>query len=214
MKNIYFIFASLFMINIVLNAQDKSEFWDEYLDSDSLAALSSEYPTIDIVYGMGIPRFKNDYIKESFTEISSAELKLGFTKKKFDLFNQFGMSYKFTYFLIGTMTSDWTAKEKIGNNLNSDVWKLGLGLSRGYGYHISEGSDFVLFNTGNVFWSKVSFKEKDLTNPATSNRLKIYDDGKFRFCQSFEAGFKFQFFAPLSIGASYERVIRYGKGIN
>ncbi len=210
MKNIYIIFAGLFLLSIVSNAQDKSEFWDEYFDSDSIAVLSSEFPTIEIVYGLGIPRFKNDYIDRSFAEISTAELKLGFTKKKYDLFNQFGMSYKFTYFLIGTMTSDWTSKEKIGeNHLNSNVWKLGLGLSRGYGYNISEGCDFVLFNTGNTFWSKVSFKEKDITTPKTSNILKIYDNGKFRFCQSFEAGFKFQPFAPLGIGASYERVIIY-----
>ncbi|TAL70055.1 MAG: hypothetical protein EPN82_05435 [Bacteroidetes bacterium] len=209
MKFITLFIAGLLFLNIITFSHDKSEFWDEYFEPDSLAALSNEYPTIELDYGMGIPRFKNDYIDKNFTDISVAELKLGFTKKRVDLYNQFAMSYKFTYFLIGTITSDWTSEDKIGDNLNSNVWRLGLGMSRGYGYNISEGTYFVLFNSGNIFWSKVEFKDKDAATSITKDILKTYDNGNFRFCQSYESGFKFQMFYPLSIGASYEKIIVY-----
>ncbi|MBI5325892.1 MAG: hypothetical protein HZB41_11585 [Ignavibacteriae bacterium] len=209
MKLFIYIISGILFLHFISNAQDKSEFWNEYYETDSMAVLSDEYPTIELNYGLGIPRFRNDYIDKSFADVSGADIKLGFTKKKIDLYNQFAMSYKFTYFLLGTVTSDWNSDVKNGNNLQSNVWRIGLGLSRGYGYNISEGSYFVLFNTGNTFWSKINFKDKNNQSALTNNELKIYDDGKLRFCQSFESGFKYQPFYPISVGASYERIIVY-----
>jgi hypothetical protein len=187
---------------------DDSGLWDEYWEPDSVAALSSSQPTIDILYGFGKPSFKEGVLTKSFASVNTAELKLGFTRKRTELFRQNAMAYKFTYFLISNLSTEWVSKASIGNNFNSDSWRLGFGLSHGYGYNFGETSDLILYNSGNVFWSKYHFKDH-LDSMQDIATLKTIDDGSFRFGQSFEAGIKGEIFSPLSLNVAYERVIIY-----
>ncbi len=202
------IFFMLAVISKSFSQDDSSEFWDEYWEPDSLAALSTSQPTIDILYGFGTPSFKDGVMTKNFATVNTAEMKLGFTRKRTDLFRQKAMGYKFTYFMISNLSTEWVPKSSIKNDLNSDSWRLGFGVSIGYGYNLGPTSDFVLYNSGNVFWSKYHFKDHP-DSVQDEIILRTFDDGKFRFGQSFEAGLKGEIFSPLSLNVSYERIIIY-----
>ena len=162
-------------------------------------------PTISLSYGFSKMKLKD--LGRSFADPGLAEIKLGFSSKEpeFDPENIF--KYDYIYFSVTNMSTDLRG-ESNSNEIETDLWRLGLGKEDGYGYGLGKSS-ITLYNASGFGWSELKLKDEEI-HPSDSVLLCLWDDS-FRFGIRREGGAKIQFMPLLSFDAGYERAIVFSR---
>jgi len=157
-----------------------SEDWDWNSDIDwDFSFFKSERPTISLSYGLTKPSFKGSFDKMS--QNRTGELKLGYTREKKAYCSDGLIKHKFSYLSISNSGYNLGLDKKIGE-INSEMWRIGFGWDRGYGYKFGQSS-IVLFNTWGFNWSQLKVED---------SIINLYDR---EFINQFHDNFKFGTFA-------------------
>ncbi|MGB2696343.1 MAG: hypothetical protein WBD28_00625 [Candidatus Zixiibacteriota bacterium] len=163
-------------------------------------------PTISLCYGLSTIKLKD--LNRSFADPGLAEIKLGFSSKepKYDPENIF--KYDYIYFSVTNMSTDLTGESNSGE-IETDLWRLGLGREDGYGYGLGKSS-ITPYNSSGIGWSRLKLKDKEVHPSSDIALLSLWDDS-FRFGTRTEAGVKIQFMPILAFDAGYERAVVFSR---
>lgn len=159
-------------------------------------------PTSSFYYGLSKNSLKN--LNQSLAKPNLAEIKLGFTsQEEVEDEPTSILEYDYNYFSVTNISFDLGKKSTPGQ-INTDLWRFGLGWEDGYGYGIGK-SAFITYNSYGFGWSKLKVKDKVL-NPSDKALLSLYDDS-FRFGTKTEGGVKIQFVRNLVLDVAFERAV-------
>ena len=162
-------------------------------------------PTISLSYGFTKTRLKD--LKLSIADPGLAEIKLGFSSKEPEYGPENIFKYDYIYFSVTNMSTDLRG-ESNSNEIETDLWRLGLGKEDGYVYGLGKSS-ITLYNASGFGWSELKLKDEEI-HPSDSALLSLWDDS-FRFGIRREGGAKIQFMPLLSFDAGYERAIVFSR---
>lgn len=174
-------------------------------DEDDDHFLFHHSPTISLCYGLSKNKLKN--LDRSFADPGLAEIRLGFSSKEPEYDPENIFKYDFVYFSVTNIATD-LGGESNHNDIQTDLWRLGLGREDGYGYALGKSS-ITLYNSSGIGWSELKVEDDELF-PSDSALVSLWDDS-FRFGIRREAGLKIQFIPLVSLDAGYERAIVFSR---
>ena len=161
-------------------------------------------PTLSFLYGFSNMSLKD--AQRTYADPELMELKIGFTSKRstWDDDNIFDYNYK--YLQISYFSTE-LANTPSNPDVQSKMWRLGLGKASGYGYNFG-GFNLVPYHASELTWSRVEMlQDKVMTFAALPlSGLEDYDQ-TIRFGTSAEGGLMFTFADHYTIEAGYERSI-------
>jgi hypothetical protein len=163
-------------------------------------------PTISLCYGLSRNNLKG--LNRSFADPGLAEIKLGFSSKEPEFERENIFKYDYVYFSVTNMSTDLKGESNSGE-IETDLWRLGLGWEDGYGYGLGKSS-ITLYNASGFGWSELKIKDKGI-RPLSDIALLDLWDGSFRFGTRTEGGVKIQFMPLLSFDAGYERAVVFSR---
>jgi len=190
--------------------EDDDFFWEE-IDMDLGHSFNHmveiNHPTIQLEYGIsGNPSLYKDKFSGNFADVKSGTLKLGFTQYKGTGKASYAIKYSSSYFELSKITTNWVNKADIKPGyFETDALRFGFGSSKGRGYKLGENANIVLYNTHELNWTKIDFKDT-LANQSGTNVVDTYKDA-FRVGELYQSGIKVKLYSPLSLDAKYERSI-------
>ena len=193
----------LLFLAVFANANAQHEHWDTWHDD----WLHIKHPVIELSYG--ISKTNLDGFSSKFENVSSADIKLGFSNEKYH--NRKGLTkYIFAYFDFGNHSSDIDAREKTAGNLESSSWHFGFGRKEGYPIRFGEGSFSILpYTSGAMSWTRLDMNSlPDSSNLTDMNRLLLFDKS-FRFGHTWEGGLSVNISRNFALNAGYERSNTY-----
>lgn len=173
-------------------------------DDESLLEIYHS-PTISLCYGLSKNRLKG--LDRSFADPGLAEIRLGFSSKEPEYDPENIFKYEFVYFSVTNIATDLGGESNY-NDIQTDLWRLGLGREDGYGYAWGKSS-ITLYNSSGIGWSELKVEDDELF-PSDSALLSLWDDS-FRFGIRREGGLKIQFIPVMSLDAGYERAIVFSR---
>ena len=180
-----------------------AEKWDD-IGSHMFDFKIKGAPTISFNYGASKMNLKS--INQNFTKLGMLELKVGYSTEKSINGSDNVVKYKFNYLHISNFTPD-LAGNKNNSDLNTNVWRLGLGWASGYGYNFGGGFSIIPYHSGSIDWTKMDMH----STPAATADIRTTDlfNKDIRFGNSFQGGIQFKFMNSVAIEASYERSVVY-----
>jgi opacity protein-like surface antigen len=173
-------------------------------DDESLLEIYHS-PTISLCYGLSKNKIKG--LNRSFADLGLAEIRLGFSSKEPEYDPENIFKYDFLYFSVTNMSTDLGGESNY-NNMETDLWRLGMGWENGYGYALGKSS-ITLYNSSGIGWSELKVDDDELF-PSDSALVSLWDDS-FRFGIRREGGLKIQFIPVISLDAGYERAIVFSR---
>jgi hypothetical protein len=162
-------------------------------------------PTISLYYGLSKNRIR--HLDRSFADPGLAEIRLGFSSKEPEYDSENIFKYDYLYFSIISISTD-LRKESNSDEIETDLWRLGLGWEDGYGYALGKSS-ITPYSSSGWGWSELKVKDDELL-PSDSALLSLWEDS-FRFGIRREGGLKIQFIPVISLDAGYERAIVFSR---
>jgi opacity protein-like surface antigen len=165
--------------------------------------VSFSNPTIDVQWGMLTKVQANDI---GLLDIGSADLRIGFTEKKFDSRHEDILDYSHNFMYLSNSSNSWlTSPNSDDKRVETSAWSFGFGTSGGYGYKLGGDADLSLYHMNGIGWTKTEFKDSTIDR-AANDLIRTLGDN-FRFGTMFEAGMKLQVFKPIALNVAYERSI-------
>lgn len=182
------------MLSSVSNAQDE---WEDYVDW-AWGGKYSPYIETDASYGSLV----HNQVSGAFAKIGSIDLRFGYTELK--NYKEYVQALDERY-VFGTYISSKSAGTANPGEIESELWRFGLGNRLGFGYAIGNSSlipyhqmQFAL--TNNEFTYDSSLSQSDME---VLNRL----EGDLRMGTTYEGGVKFYIAQTFSINAGVEGAI-------
>ncbi len=191
--------------------------WNEWNDGDDWNidfGLKDKKPAITLQYGLAKMDRKNFYSK--FLNPGLIEIKLGYLKDKPAWETDYIIKHSYRFLYLSNESNKLSGKNTSGIDIESDMWRFGVGKSTGYGYKLSESAAIILYNTNTFNWSKIDFTlPLPITAYTTDQYLPYYKDynilnlyeGNFRFGTSSAGGIRIKFIDNVMLDAGYERSI-------
>lgn len=157
-------------------------------------------PTITLNYGSSKMSIHN--FQESFADPALIELKLGYTTQRPSKKSEDIIKYNYRYLYLSNISTNLKNVSESNPELETSMWRFGLGRSSGYGYQIGQ-SAVIPYYTYSFDWSRIIF----LVNPSDSIGLAKTDlyHESFRFGTSSEGGIRINVIPQVTIEAGYER---------
>jgi hypothetical protein len=193
--------------NISAQEEDNNSFPDEFWDEEFNTSSMISQPSIEVIYGMGMPAINKSHFSSDFNEVNSLEVRFGFISKKEKLFSDNIYEYGFPYFFLGNISSNWSkAPENESPDIGTEAWQFGFGMTGGYGYNLSDNISLVLYNCGAIAWTKTDFKNLQGLFPDDEAKLD-YIGNSFRFGDYSEGGIRLWLFDHVAISTGYQRIL-------
>jgi len=183
--------------------------WDEWNDWEDWVAdngFKTTRPAISLQYGLA--NMSRTDIQSEFVDPNLLELKLGYIKERNAWGTDYIIKHSYKYLYLSNESNKLAGKEAVGTEIESDMWRFGVGWSSGYGYKLGESSAIIPYYSYTLNWSNINFNYPDAL-PDTSmdiQTLNLYDES-FRFGTSAEGGIRIKIIDNLMLDAGYERSI-------
>ena len=164
-------------------------------------------PTIDLYYIMANPKIHQDEFSSKFAKAAGFELKLGYLSKTALVASPNILEISYPYLFLSNISSSFATTATNGD-INTSLWRFGVGGTSGYGWKLGEHSDIILYNSGAMSWTSTDFKDTvNASIPfAAKDNQKMRDFGdNFRFGTVSEDGIKINIYNPISINVGYEK---------
>jgi hypothetical protein len=179
--------------------------WDKWEDWTVDFGFKKTRPAISLQYGLANLDRKD--LQSQFVDPNLLEVKLGYIKDRvaWETDNIIRHSYKYLY--LSNESNKHAGKEAVGSEIESDMWRFGIGRLSGYGYKLGENAAIIPYYAYTLNWSNIDFKEStaEFDNP-DREILNLYDKS-FRFGTSSEGGVRIKLIDNLILDAGYERSI-------
>ncbi|MDX1700973.1 MAG: hypothetical protein R3250_10165 [Melioribacteraceae bacterium] len=195
MKNLFLYFLPFFLIYSNLSFSQLEG--QDYLNW----AWGGKYsPYIEGTLGYGI--LNHSVLVGSFSNISTAELKLGYTELK--NYKEYVQSLDERYLFTSYNSSNFLQfKDYKPGDINSTMWRFGIGNRLGFGYKIDAFS-LIPYHQLQIVWTNVEWDSVSSNLSNEDLNILIRYPGGVRFGSSTEAGFKFYIAKTISIYAGLE----------
>lgn len=170
---------------------DDDSDWNWEFDWDS-----ESKPFMELNYGLGNPKHKS--IRGDFTEIGSAQLRLGY--RSVEEYKDPVLEVDENFFELANLSSDLGTSDT-EKDYNTKLWRFGLGWTDGYGYG-NKDLGVLLYNQNSFLWSRLE-TETDSYLGNDQNRLDLFNEA-LRFGSSVEGGAKVELGGLFSVNGSYQ----------
>ncbi|MBN1302121.1 MAG: hypothetical protein JW995_12980 [Melioribacteraceae bacterium] len=195
---------------LIAQGKKKSRGWDDW-DDDFFEWYGESRPMIEFNYGTGILIHKS--YEDSFADIGSIELKLGYSEIDSDyddLILDLDSRYIFGSKISNTLRSENSPGE---HQFASELYRFGFGNRKGYGFKIGPVA-FIPYNQTAVQWSKFNRLEPVNTNSPASlikgpQKIADYYGNSIRFGSLSEVGAKLEIASMIAFNLSYEGSVIY-----
>jgi len=176
--------------------------WDKWEDWTVDFGFKKTRPTISLQYGLANLDRKD--LHSQFVDPNLLEVKLGYVKDRvaWETDNIIRHSYKYLY--LSNESNKLAGQEAVGSEIESDMWRFGIGRLSGYGYKLGENAAIIPYYSYTLNWSNIDFTTL-VVNPDEAI-LNLYDKS-FRFGTSSEGGVRIKIIDNLILDAGYERSI-------
>ncbi len=228
MSKINLLFVLVFLISVgVTKAQDDSTktddnwrwhwSWNDWNDWEGWNidfGLKDKKPAISLQYGLA-KMDRRDFNSE-FVDPGLIEIKLGYIDDRPAWETDYIIKHNYRFLYLSNESNKLSGKNTSGLDIESDMWRFGLGRSSGYGYLLGESAAIILYNTYTLNWSRIDFTVPlPVTSHTTDQYLPYYKDynllnlyeGSFRFGTSSAGGIRIKFIDNVMLDAGYERSI-------
>lgn len=224
--NLLFVFAFLISVGFT-KAQDDSTktddnwrwhwSWNDWNDWEGWnidLGLKDKKPAISLQYGLAKMN-RSDFYSE-FVDPGLIEIKLGYIDDRPAWETDYIIKHNYRFLYLSNESNKLSGKNTNGLDIESDMWRFGLGRSSGYGYLFGESAAIILYNTYTLNWSRIDFTVPLLiTDHTTHQYLPYYKDynllnlyeGSFRFGTSSVGGIRIKIIDNVMLDAGYERSI-------
>jgi hypothetical protein len=208
-KIIFAVFSLLFLscsVSICRDTHDSTDTeFEQFLKKLKYPKGISNNHMLELSYGLSLPGFSGNF-QSHLVKAFSLGIRYGFVRLDSISTLPGNLYFASEYTSLDNESSHLKLnREKITEGLTTDAWRFGFGYSNGYGYNLDADSRFILYNSGNLVWTKVDF-ENYPSNPADSSVFALYDD-VFRFGTSFDMGIITDLMPYLKFDLNYEHQI-------
>jgi Outer membrane protein beta-barrel domain len=159
-------------------------------------------PSVSLTYGFSSMSIHN--FSGSFAEPNIPEIKLGYSSGSPIWSADEIINYKYNYLYLSNITTDISGTAA-ANEIQSNLWRFGIGIAQGYGYRIGSSSAIIPYNSFSLGWSRLDVKNFP-SNPVDANKLSLFNDA-FRFGTGSEAGVRIKVIPLVNVEVGYERSI-------
>jgi len=159
-------------------------------------------PSVSLTYGFSSMNIHN--FSGSFANLNIPEIKLGYTNEKSTWTAAYILHYKYNYLFLSNLTTDISGTPA-ANEIESNLWRVGFGWARGYGYRLGSSSAIIPYNSYSFAWSRLDVKNFP-TNPDDANKLSLFNNA-FRFGTGSEAGLRIKVIPLVNLEVGYERSV-------
>lgn len=183
------------------------EEWDDWEDWTMDFGFKTTRPAISLQYGLA--DMSRPDIQSPFVDPNLIELKLGYIREKDAWNTDYIIKHSYNFLYLSNESNKLAGKEAVETEIESDMWRFGVGWSSGYGYKLGESSAIIPYYTSTLNWSNIDFKYPDVWTFAPEpdqEILNLYDES-FRFGTSSEGGVRVKALDNLMLDAGYERSI-------
>jgi len=164
-------------------------------------------PAISLQYGLA--NMSRTDIQSQFVDPALLELRLGYVKDRNAWETDYIIKHSYKFLYLSNESNKIAGKEADRAEIESDMWRFGVGWSSGYGYKLGENSAIIPYYSYTLNWSNIDFKYPDeltLVPDPDIEKLNLYDES-FRFGTSSEGGVRVKLIENLMLDAGYERSI-------
>lgn len=169
----------------------------------------SEYPFIEVNYGMDVPNMNKDKYKGTFTKTNSFDIKLGHSELRNSGLDSNILKFENHYVFFSKMAPGLGSERQKDLETAVDAIGFGIGGNDGYGYKFSNTSNILFYYGSGLSWTKLNFKYPDSTKVVSNELQSRFYTGRFgdsyRFGEYYDGGVKINLFRHLSLNASYQR---------
>ncbi|HCY75891.1 MAG TPA: hypothetical protein DHV28_08205 [Ignavibacteriales bacterium] len=219
---IFLIVASTTSIIAQKDSTKTEEDWDWHWNWDDMDdwgdwsvdfGLHKSRPAISLQYGLA-DLSRND-VQSQFVDPNLLEFKLGYIKERKAWETDYIIKHNYQFLYLSNESNNLSGKEAVGNEIESDMWRFGLGKLSGYGYKLGESATIIPYYASGMNWSNIDFKYPNILtidplDPFAYDKdrdvLNLYDES-FRFGTSSEGGIRFKLIDHIMLDAGYERSI-------
>lgn len=206
-------FLSLLFVSVVL-AQDENDStntkqhnhkWYEWEDNSETFNIGIHgEPTVSLNYGLSKITLRNS--SDIFADPKLLEFKIGYTHERNEAGTEGIFNYKYKYLALSYISSELFDNSN-GTEINTNLWRVGLIKSNGYGYALGKTS-IILYNSSGVMWARPEVHRPNILTFAAvpPNRLDDINNST-RFGTSSEGGIRFEAGKVITLEAGYERSI-------
>jgi len=183
------------------------EEWDDWEDWTMDFGFKTTRPAISLQYGLA--DMSRPDIQSPFVDPNLIELKLGYIREKDAWNTDYIIKHSYNFLYLSNESNKLAGKEAVGTEIESDMWRFGIGWSSGYGYKIGESSAIIPYYTSTLNWSNIDFTYPEnltLVPDPDIDKMNLYDES-FRFGTSSEGGVRVKIIDNLMLDAGYERSI-------
>ena len=153
------------------------EEWDDWEDWTMDFGFKTTRPAISLQYGLA--DMSRPDIQSPFVDPNLIELKLGYIREKDAWDTDYIIKHSYNFLYLSNESNKLAGKEAVGTEIESDMWRFGIGWSSGYGYKIGESSAIIPYYTSTLNWSNIDFKYPDVWTFAPEpdqEILNLYDE--------------------------------------
>lgn len=186
--------------------------WDEMDDWEDWTVdfgFNKTRPAISLQYGLA--DLSRTDIQSEFVDPNLLELKLGYIKDRNAWETDYIIKHSYNFLYLSNESNALAGKEAVETEIESNMWRFGIGWSSGYGYKLGESSAIIPYYSFTLNWSNIDFPNTDeltlshVPDPDVE-KLNLYDES-FRFGTSSEGGVRVKLIDNLMLDAGYERSI-------
>jgi hypothetical protein len=153
-----------------------------------------------------------------FASPGFAEVEVGHSRTDDAGFGHGIVSHEFSYISLASISTDLRGKST-GMEINTSLWRAGLGWTKGYGYQLGGDASLLLLHEGGINWSQLDVRDKRIgLNPgpdqasrviidAADDSLLMPFDGTIRFGTKTGAAIVVKPAEMLGVKIGYERQI-------
>jgi opacity protein-like surface antigen len=186
--------------------------WDEMDDWEDWTVdfgFNKTRPAISLQYGLA--NLSRTDIQSEFVDPNLLELKLGYIKDRNAWETDYIIKHSYNFLYLSNESTALAGKEAVETEIESNMWRFGIGWSSGYGYKLGENSAIIPYYSFTLNWSNINFPNTDeltlIPVPETDiEKLNLYDES-YRFGTSAEGGVRVKLIDNLMLDAGYERSI-------
>ncbi len=202
------ILAIVFSNPLVAQEEDSTE-TDEQFDSKDYDDFGfpnyfefSKDPMIEASYGGS--KFSWKSLQSALQNGGFVEMRIGYSQRRKHNDRIFKLNKKFITVSGVSQNLGLKANNKVG--LTPEFWKIGVGLSYGYGYKIGRRS-ITPYSSNSFIWSNIKFKNNSASlSPEDSKNVMLYNE-TLRFGTATQAGIEFSILPLLTLNGGYERSV-------
>lgn len=163
-------------------------------------------PYMDVNIGFSEPYYDKPHYNEKFGQIGIAEIKLGY-EKHYSLSNSpYVFKFSKDVFSLANASADYFNPDISDGEIKTELWNLGIGEDKGYGYIIDDDFKVILYSGNGMNWNHLKFEANGYAVPESGFGDTPEVFGKqVRFGGYYNSGIRMQFFERVNLGAEYSQ---------